>query len=269
MQQVWGTSQVCVYMCHQPYGLLVVNYTPNPPHAPTQANQPPYKHTLAFTLSPKQPHYIENTLTGECRKEGKSQQFLGLCSTNHTAAAERYKQLSQSGNGRKITNSSMGQKLKQLEIEINQSDPEDWTHWCVVFEALLRTFFLCSQTCMMLMTLNSIDTFINTPGNPKLQKIDVLQDKLCFLRTLRNWKQRSAADVARWWNHRSRQSKQYVSFFCSGQTDNLKKKKDVTVLHNCLSTHAPLFVCAHPFFVSVSVSACLSRSPQTLRLHGQ
>lgn len=32
-----------MYMCHQPYGLLVANYTPHPRHAPTRANQPPYK----------------------------------------------------------------------------------------------------------------------------------------------------------------------------------------------------------------------------------
>ena len=72
-------------MCHQPYGLLVANYTPNPPHGPTQANQPPYKHALAFTMSPKQLQYLENTATGELTIMGKSQQLIGGSSTNQSA----------------------------------------------------------------------------------------------------------------------------------------------------------------------------------------
>lgn len=91
---VYENKHVC--MCHQPYGLLVANYTHNRPHAYTQANQPPYNNTLAFTLSPKQLHYLENTRAGERTARSESALTLGWCSANPMVEAACNQQLSQS-----------------------------------------------------------------------------------------------------------------------------------------------------------------------------
>ncbi len=195
-------------------------------------------HTLAFTLSPKQLQYWESTLTGERTSKDKSQPFLGRRSANRMAAAECNRQLSQSRNGRGKANSSKSQKLKQLEIEINQSDPADWIHWCVVFEALLK-LFLCSQTCRMLMTLLSNPTFIaiNTEGNPNLHKINVLQDRSCFLSTLKNWKQVCCRCCKMM---KSQIWAEQTAFFFLLWTDLQFYKSDCTSL---LSAHICSFVC--------------------------
>ena len=120
-----------VYMCHQPYGLFVANYTPNPPHAPTRANQPPYKHTHTHTLSPcrQSSCSIKKTLTGECAT--KEQITANSRLMLHQSDGRGWVQSPAEPIGdeeRGITNRSRSQKVKQLEIEINQSERADRIH---------------------------------------------------------------------------------------------------------------------------------------------
>lgn len=80
---------------------------------------------LAFTMSPKQLHVLRKkpSDSDERTAKGKSQRSLQM---DAPPEAERNRRLSQSEMGRAGgTNRSRSQKLKQLEIEMNQSGPGD------------------------------------------------------------------------------------------------------------------------------------------------
>ena len=110
---------------------MVASYTPNPPHALTSpvsvqtlARTRTHTRTRALTLSPKQLQCLENTRSVHAAK-GKSNRFLALNSTNGAAEPECNQQLSQSGTEGAAANGNRRRGMKQLEIEINQSEGED------------------------------------------------------------------------------------------------------------------------------------------------
>lgn len=104
---------------------MVASYTPNPPHVLTSSvSIQTLTRALALTLSPKQLQRLENTLSVHTAK-GKSHQLLALNSANGMAEAECNQRLSQSGTERAAANGSRRLGVKQLEIEINQSERED------------------------------------------------------------------------------------------------------------------------------------------------
>lgn len=103
---------------------------------------------------------------------------------------------------------AVGDKSKPIRIWIS-------IHWCVVFEALLRTFFfLDGQTCRNLMpSLGNLNfTAVTTQSIPDLHKICALASKSCHVFLSIQGKPDNShgfgVDVARWWNCRTKQCKQ-------------------------------------------------------------